>query len=172
MTRRKEKPAAIPISDLFWSKVDKSAGPNGCWPWTLSKNKVTGYGVFHPPRAVLDMPRTISAHRFAASLAGIIELSDPEQQVDHTCHNGAGCPPGVCAHRQCCNPRHHESTGLVENVNRSHNANWRKTQCPRGHIYTAENTRFQTLPKTVGRSCKQCARDADRAPNRRRAHVG
>lgn len=30
----------------FWSKVDKSAGPGGCWIWTGAKNSV-GYGTFN-----------------------------------------------------------------------------------------------------------------------------
>jgi hypothetical protein len=163
---------AASIVSIFWSKVDKSAGPDACWPWTGAINKVTGYGVFHPPRARTEFPQTISAHRFAASMAGIVDLGDPTQQVDHTCHNGAGCAPGPCIHRPCCNTMHHQKTELSENVNRSHNANWRKTFCPRGHEYTADNTRTQERGNTVSRSCKTCARDADRAPNRRReTHV-
>lgn len=31
------------ISERFWPKVDKSRGPDICWPWTASLNKF-GYG--------------------------------------------------------------------------------------------------------------------------------
>lgn len=33
------------VEERFWEKVDKSAGPNGCWLWTASCNP-GGYGAF------------------------------------------------------------------------------------------------------------------------------
>ena len=145
----------------FWSKVDQR-GPDDCWPWTAGQNS-QGYGGFHPAPGV-----TVLAHRWAYEDAvGPI----PEgQHVDHTCHNDAGCPPGPCEHRLCCNPAHLEPVAPGENVNRSHNSNLRKTHCPRGHEYTPENTRLQVLATTTRRSCLTCARENDRlrAPRRRR----
>lgn len=146
----------------FWSKVDRSGGPDACWPWTGSVNKVTGYGAYHPGRRT-TYPRTVSAHRFAASLAGIIDLADAEQHVDHTCHNGAGCPPGPCVHRKCCNTRHHANATRTENMNNSHNANKWKTHCPRLHEYTPENTRIQRRGNTISRKCIACERQRDSA---------
>jgi hypothetical protein len=35
----------IPESERFESKVDKSAGPDGCWPWLARRSK-KGYGEF------------------------------------------------------------------------------------------------------------------------------
>ena len=32
--------------DDFWTRVDMSAGPDGCWPWTGAMRK-DGYGVAH-----------------------------------------------------------------------------------------------------------------------------
>jgi hypothetical protein len=32
----------LSIEERFWKKVDKSAGPDGCWIWTASRTK--GYG--------------------------------------------------------------------------------------------------------------------------------
>lgn len=160
----------LPISqvDIFWAKVDRSGGPDSCWPWTGAANKVTGYGVFHPSRTS-GYPRTVTAHRFAASLAGVVNLGDPSEHVDHACHNGAGCPPGPCPHRLCCNPRHHRPTGLSENVNNSHNANKWKTHCPKGHEYTPENTRTQAKQNTISRKCIACEQERDRARAPRRS---
>jgi hypothetical protein len=33
-------------ADRFWSKVDRTAGPDGCWLWTRKRTK-TGYGLFY-----------------------------------------------------------------------------------------------------------------------------
>jgi hypothetical protein len=129
--------------------VDRSGGREACWPWLASRNADNGYGIFHPSRTS-GYPRTVSAHRFAAHLAGVIDIHDPTQHVDHTCHNNTDCPPGPCEHRICCNPAHHDRTSLSENVNRSHNSNARKTHCPRGHEYTAENIRTQAYKAGAG----------------------
>ena len=161
-------PAAL-ADAFFWPKVDKSGGMNSCWPWTGAVNKVSGYGVFHPPRAAVGLPHTISAHRYAAASVGVVDLSDPRQQVDHACHNGTDCPPGPCLHRLCCNPLHHRKTELAENVNNSHNANKWKTHCPQGHEYTDQNTRIQIKSKTISRKCIACEQERDRARANRRS---
>lgn len=70
----------------FWSKVDRSAGTNACWPWTGYRG-MTGYGRF------LLAGRLIQAHRIAwADSNGEI----PEGMV--ICH--------ACDNRPCCNPSH------------------------------------------------------------------
>lgn len=148
--------------EAFWSKVDRTGGAESCWPWTAAVNAKTGYGVFHPSRTS-GYPQTVSAHRFAAHLAGVIDLADPSQHVDHECHNNSGCAPGPCLHRVCCNPSHHRRRTSAENVNRSHNSNARKTHCPRGHEYTPENTRVQRKTNTETRKCIECERARDRA---------
>jgi hypothetical protein len=146
----------------FWSKVDRSGGPEACWPWTAAVNKQTGYGVFHPSRTS-GYPHTVNAHRFAAHLAGVVDLGDESQHVDHECHNGSDCPPGPCRHRVCCNPAHHRRRTNAENVNRSHNSNAKKTHCPRGHEYTPENTRVQIKTNTATRKCITCERTRSRS---------
>lgn len=72
----------------FWSRVDKSGGPDACWSWT--GYKMNGYGQLGPTNRG-GSPRR--AHRVAYELAkGAI----PEGKlVMHTCDN----PP-------CCNPAH------------------------------------------------------------------
>ena len=152
--------------DRYWSKVDTSAGPDGCWPWLAGVNPKTGYGIFHR-----EGRRTINAHRYGALLAGLIAEGDP-RHVDHSCHNGASCPPGPCPHRLCQNPTHFDAVTSRVNVNRSHNSNIQKTHCPRGHEYTQENTRVYVRANTEGRSCRECARLADIAPGRKRENIG
>ncbi len=74
------------VEERFWQKVDKSAGPDGCWLWLASHN-LRGYGMFrYQGTATL-------AHRVAWVLTkGPIPKG---QKVLHQCSN----PP-------CVNPAH------------------------------------------------------------------
>lgn len=72
----------ISLPERFWEKVDKSAGPDGCWLWTASR-RGKGYPNFSGRYA----------HRFSFELAGGI-LWDGIC-VLHSCDN----PP-------CVNPKH------------------------------------------------------------------
>lgn len=88
---------------LFWSRVDKSAGPAGCWPWTRSVFTQTGYGQVS---GLDDSSRPTTAHR----LAWILTNGDPgtythprtgvihRRKVLHRCPGGPN--------RLCCNPAH------------------------------------------------------------------
>ena len=71
----------------FWSKVDKSGGPDVCWPWTACRLKRWGYGQFG------YLGRIVYAHRHALALSGTEVPIDAI--VLHSCDN----PP-------CCNPKH------------------------------------------------------------------
>ena len=77
--------------ERFWAKVDRSGGPDACWPWTAGRYRA-GYGHF---RINGKMER---AHRVAwVLLRGPI----PEgQDVLHTCDS----PP-------CCNAERHHFLG-------------------------------------------------------------
>lgn len=76
----------VDLAMRFWSHVDQTAGPDGCWPWQLSRRK-DGYG------QVSVNHRMTAAHRVAFALdAGEMPVG---QVVRHRCDN----PP-------CCNPRH------------------------------------------------------------------
>ena len=74
--------------DRFWRKVDKSPGPDSCWPWTGAGHR-DGYGRAH----FLGRDKIAIAHRLAYKLSNgdITEGMD----VLHYCDN-----------RICCNPAH------------------------------------------------------------------
>lgn len=79
----------------FWSKVDRSAGPDACWLW-LGARKKAGYGNFFVRR---DLPGQrghaifMNAHKFAYTIA-YGPIPDGEV-VRHRCDVPA-----------CCNPMH------------------------------------------------------------------
>lgn len=75
------------LADRLWRRVDRSAGPDACWPWCGSKN-AKGYGT------IGDGPRTWLTHR-AAWVAANGPVPGATPCVCHRCDN----PP-------CCNPAH------------------------------------------------------------------
>lgn len=76
----------LPSSARFWSRVDMSAGIDGCWPWTGAVDR-WGYGRTWTGR------HEIGAHRAALLLSG--QEIRPGLLALHRCDN----PP-------CCNPAH------------------------------------------------------------------
>jgi hypothetical protein len=132
------KPTA---DERFWAKVDKSAGPDGCWPWTGARQD-KGYGLFSPTHS-----RQVGAHRVAYELT-TGQIPDG-MVIDHLCRN----PP-------CVNPAHLEPVTSRENLLRGTTlaaANATKTHCDHGHEFTPENTRI-TKPEGK-RICRTCARE-------------
>lgn len=112
-------------TERFWAKVDKSAGPTGCWPW-LGTVTNAGYGQFR-------YLRRWGAHRFAyESAKGPIPNG---LTIDHVKAWG-------CARTDCCNPAHLEAVTMAENLRRSEAAsavNSRKTECLRcGSAYDSD----------------------------------
>ena len=73
--------------ERFWSKVDRSGGPDACWPWLAGRGK-NGYGWF---RSASGDQR--GAHRSSWELS--IGPIPPGLCVCHSCDN----PP-------CVNPAH------------------------------------------------------------------
>ncbi len=114
---------------LFWSRVDKSAGEDGCWLWLGGRDKF--YGVFR-----VDYGRGLirdGAHRVAYELLrGRIPNG---LHIDHLCRN------------QCCvNPKHLEPVSSRVNVLRGVGVaakNSRKEFCDNGHSFTSDNTRVE-----------------------------
>lgn len=68
----------------LWGRVDKSGGPEACWPWTGARHK--GYGMIGIAR------KKHGTHRVAYALA----TGDPGDL--HVCH--------ACDNPPCCNPAH------------------------------------------------------------------
>ena len=89
------RPATDP-AERFWSKVDRSGGPDACWPYTGAL-VWDGYGRFR----LTD--RTVRAHRYAYELTH----GPTRSPLDHLCRN-----------RVCCNPSHLEPVTPEENRRR------------------------------------------------------
>ena len=75
------------VIDRFWSKVDKSGGPDACWPWTAGTYR-GGYGQFAVDRTGRR------AHAVALEIESG-ETADGRLAMHTVCDN----PP-------CCNPSH------------------------------------------------------------------
>lgn len=83
----------------FWSKVDKSGGPDACWRWTAGKLQGRyGYG-----RASYK-GKTVYAHRVAFLLAGGTYTPERPSTL-HSCH-----------YPSCVNPAHLRAGSPLENT--------------------------------------------------------
>lgn len=117
---------------MSWSglpeRIEKYIIPepnSGCWIWLGGmRSKKDGYGG-HKWNG--KMWRT---HRLVYTL-----LRHPVPTTLHIDH--------LCRNRICCNPDHLEVCTPAENISRGQGVapnNARKTHCPNGHPYDAENT--------------------------------
>jgi len=109
----------------FDKLVDRSGGPDACWPWLGAVAK-QGYGRWRP------QGQNGYAHQEAWRRA----VGEPPKQgsgrvLDHTCHDPAVCPGGeTCPHRKCCNPAHLTLTTNAVNLS------WERSARPRMGIQT------------------------------------
>ena len=75
----------------FWEKVDRSSGPDGCWPWRR-RIGTNGYGKTNK-KVGGGRRQTLAAHRLAYELA-----VGPIPARMYVCHH--------CDNPVCCNPAH------------------------------------------------------------------
>jgi hypothetical protein len=83
--------------ESFWERVDRSGGPQACWPWRGCRGR-DGHG------QVRFCGRNIGAHRLAWSLANGLDL-DGGMVIRHLCDNPT-----------CCNPAHLQIGTHADNV--------------------------------------------------------
>jgi hypothetical protein len=132
--------------ERFWSYVDKSAGPEGCWLWSGGKGRAS-----YPRWKSVYWPGDVYAHRIAYRMeVGPIPKG---LEVDHLCFVPA-----------CVNPAHLEAVTLQEN-RRRRRPKPLTTECASGHAMDDENTYVN--PKTGRRSCRRCVREANRVSHHR-----
>ena len=166
---RRRAPYGLSVEQRLWFKVDRSGGPDACWPWQGRLNE-DGYG-----RLYVSKQKHTGAHRKAYEVTyGPIP---DNHEIDHLCHTTA-CQQNPCPHRSCCNPAHLQAITHHENVKRGNatiisrrnivkaNEWWKSlTQCKHGHLFTAQNT----LRNTKGnRVCKTCQYQAEAAYRKRK----
>ena len=116
----------------------------GCWNWTGSVWKSTGYG------RLSFLGRQHGAHRVSAHVYLGYDLASPLRILHH------------CDNKRCFNPKHLYIGTLVDNardcVGRGRHAQKKKTHCPKGHPYSGDN--LHTVSTDGTRKCRQCCREA------------
>jgi hypothetical protein len=154
-----------PATERLWRRVDRSGGPNACWPWTGPVDR-RGYGRIWSE----GQKRSVHAVAYEARNGALrLDESGRRPDVDHQCHNRSDCRGGPsCLHRRCCNPEHLRLVTRGENTLAGKSisaANARKEACDHGHAYAEANT-YRRSDGT--RDCKACRAAAQRARRRRR----
>lgn len=134
--------------------VDRSGGPDACWPWGGAIKR--GYGVTHTSPSG-KRRRLVLAHRVAFEVA----TGDSPPSVDHWCHDNAECDlADDCPHRRCCNPAHLKAATVGENARRAIQGKYGELCRRRLHRMTEENVYVSPDGKT--RRCRACQAEAAR----------
>lgn len=136
----------ISESNRFWNQVS-IGNTNECWTWKGHIRK-DGYATFKSQGSMKLVHRWCYAERVGQLLKDMC--------IDHLCNN-----------RACVNPAHLHQTTIRKNTLRSTTApaavNARKTECPRGHSYTPENT--LRADSRGARRCRTCNNERRRKSN-------
>jgi hypothetical protein len=94
-------PRYPPMPERFWQKVDRSGGPDACWPWTTATN-AHGYGVFVFHGSMRLAPRVAWTLTHPEGIPPRMVGGNGVEGKTLLCHN---CPGGD--NPTCCNPAHH-----------------------------------------------------------------
>lgn len=84
------------VQSRFWSKVDKNAGPDGCWAWCGIKDK-DGYGLFKIGK------KMYRAHRLSYTIS--CKFDPGTLVIRHACNNPF-----------CVNPAHLSTGETLDNI--------------------------------------------------------
>lgn len=133
---------------LLASHVDRSGGPDACWPWT-GESIYHGYASVWLGHGAKERIRVL-AHRLAFEVA----TGESPPSVDHRCHTDSCRLSETCPHRRCCNPRHLKAETINANASRA-KAGKLRDKCRAGHAMTEENT---YVAPSGARRCRACAR--------------
>src|SRR5690349_18328862 len=111
----------------FWSYVDRSAGPDACWPWMGYRDNRSGYGRFRAD-TVGYLP-----HRWILGYARRAPLDWSAREM--ACHS--------CDNPSCCNPAHlyvgDQFQNMRDSVERGRHFEASKTHCKQGHPLSGPN---------------------------------
>jgi HNH endonuclease len=116
------------IASRFWSKVDRSDGPDSCWNWTGAIDS-PGYGAFK------INTKKVNSHRVAWAL-----VNDEWPQNSCVIHK--------CDNRLCCNPDHLSLGSKKDNM---------QDCIERGRFAVGENTGTSKLTEEQVRAVRQLA---------------
>lgn len=117
-------------AERFWAKVDRSGGPDACWPWTGAHHPM-GYGRLYFRGRM--RPATHAALLFGRGIEVGTGLAR------HTCDN----PP-------CCNPAHLITGSRIDNAQDAVERG-RLAVGERNHLSRLDDTRVRQIRDLAGR---------------------
>lgn len=127
-------------STRFWSHVDKSGGPDACWPWQRAV-RPDGYGKFHVGTHAAGTRRCDYAHRSAWEL------------TNGTIPNGL-CVCHHCDNKRCCNPSHFFLGTIADNTRDAA----KKGRLPRG-LRNGQHTKPERTARGERHGCAKLSAD-------------
>lgn len=140
------------VIDRFWGWVDRTAGPDGCWPWTGYCDSRSGYGRFR-----VDTIGYLS-HRWLLGMQRGRPLVWTPEVREVACHK--------CDNPPCCNPAHlyvgDQFQNMRDSVVRGRHFEASQTHCKQGHPLFGDNL-YLTARQRYCRICRtEWQRKADR----------